>query len=222
MLSFSDISRYGFLENVIRQGWICKPGIRYWQISPLCQSIHKPPVFRIKPTGIGGLEPINLLRDVPQVSLGTLYRLLANADAQRLNADVVDVMRLIEDNHTVLVHLRGDDAGHPGVEQVLVAVDDDIGVLDHVPGEEVGAYPALAAERAEVSEGVDPGLNVQGEVAFAGCGVEGLEVVAERGGGFPVVGGLLADLGRGEASAAGVDGAGCRHLWVDAKVLAGG
>lgn len=109
--------------------------------------------------------PIDLLRDAPQVSLGTFQCLLADADAQRLNADVVDVVRLIKHNHALLLHLPGHNAGHLRVEQVLVAVDHHIGVLDHLPGEEVGAYPALTAERTEVGESVDPRGHERGEVA---------------------------------------------------------
>lgn len=168
--------------------------------------------------------PIDLLRDAPQVSLGTFERLLADADTESLNADIIDVVRLVEDDDALLLHLPGHNAGHLGINQVLVAVDHDIGVLDHLPREEVGADPAVAAEGAEVGEGVDAGGHVGGEVTGGGGAVEGLEEVAERGG-VRVWGGPVAHPRRGEAAAGGVDGVaggGGGGLGVDAEVLAGG
>lgn len=136
--------------------------------------------------------PVDLLRDAPQVSLSSFQRLLADADAQRLYADIVDVVSLIENYHTLLLHLPGHNAGHLGVEQVLVAVHDNIGVLDHLPGKEVRADPALPPERAEVGESVHPRRHEGGEVAGGSGPIERLVELAQRGG-FRVGGGLLAD-----------------------------
>jgi hypothetical protein len=171
-----------------------------------------------------GVVPVDLLRDAPQISLCAFQRLLADADAQRLYADIVNVVSLIEHDHTLLLHLPGHNAGHLGVEQVLVAVHHNIGVLDHLPGKEVRADPALPSERAEVCQGVHPGRHEGGEVAGGSGPVERLVELAQRGG-VRVGGGLLADPGGRKAAAGGVDGVpggGGGRLRVDAEVLAGG
>lgn len=105
----------------------------------------------------------------------------------------------------------------------MVAVHHNIGVLDHLPGEEIGADPPLPPERAEVSEGVHPGWHEGGEVPGGGGAVERLVELTQRRG-LRVGRGLLADPGGREAAARGVDGVPGRRggrLRVDAEVLAG-
>lgn len=57
MLCFANISRHSLLQNIIRQGRVCKPSIRDRKISSLCQTINEPVVLCTQSTSISGLEP---------------------------------------------------------------------------------------------------------------------------------------------------------------------
>lgn len=167
--------------------------------------------------------PVDLLGHAVEVPGGPVEGLAADADAERLDADIIYVVSLIEDDNTLPLHLPGDDHGDLGVEQVLVAVHDHIGISDHLPGQEVGAPPFLAAEGAEVAEGVDAG----GEEDGVGAGGGGAVVCLEEGTGGDGAGWAFgsggADPAGGEAAAGGVDGVaggGRKRVGIDAEVLA--
>lgn len=95
--------------------------------------------------------PLDLLGHLGEIPGGTFQRLLPDADTERLNADVVNVMGLVEHNDAFLLHLLGYNGGHLGVEQVLVAVDHDIGVANHLPGKEVGAPALVTAKSTQIT-----------------------------------------------------------------------
>lgn len=59
-----------------------------------------------------------------------------------LDADVVDVMCLVEHDDALALHRLGDELRDLGVEQVLVVVHHHVGERDDVPSQEVWA-PAL-------------------------------------------------------------------------------
>lgn len=101
--------------------------------------------------------PIDLLDHAVEIPGGAFQCLPPNANAEGLDTHIVNVMGLIEHDYALPLHLFGDDAGDLRVEQILVAVDHDIGIAYGLPGEEVGAPALVPAEGAEILERVDTG-----------------------------------------------------------------
>lgn len=136
-------------------------------------------------------------------------------------------MRLVKHHHALLLHLFGDNPGHLGIQQVLVAIHHHIGILDHLPREEVRAHPLLLAVLPEVLQRVHPRRQHDG---VRPAGVRQRRVVLEEGAERDLARGALggggADPGGGEAAAGGVNGVagggGGEGGGVDAEVLAGG
>lgn len=63
---------------------------------------------------------------------------------------------LIEDDDALRLELLGDEPRHLGVEDVLVVIDENVGVVDHVSRQKVGAPSFLPPEGFEVVQRVDP------------------------------------------------------------------
>lgn len=53
---------------------------------------------------------------------------LVNIDAHRLDADVVDVVGLVKNHDRVPAHFAGNKLGNFGIQEVVVAVHDNIAV----------------------------------------------------------------------------------------------
>ena len=84
------------------------------------------------------------LRKAVDAAVRIVERRPRQVDAERLDAHVVDVVRLVEHDDRVFAHLATDLLGHFRIEQVVEAVDDDVGERHHPPHRKVRAYPLVA------------------------------------------------------------------------------
>ena len=68
-------------------------------------------------------------------NLAPFQKFLVDADAHGVDADVVDVVRLVEDHDGVSGQVFRHNLGNLWVKQIVVTVDDDVGLSDHQPDE---------------------------------------------------------------------------------------
>ena len=104
------------------------------------------------------LEAVDIGAELAEVALGGVEGGQAEVDAHHLDADVVDVVRLVEDDDALALHRARDELRDLRVEEVLVVVHDDVGERDHVTREEVRAPPLRPPEALELLERVHAGL----------------------------------------------------------------
>lgn len=133
-------------------------------------------------------------------------------------------MSLIEYHDAFPLHLSRDDLGDLGVQKILIAVDHHIGIVDHVPGEEVGTPSPLLTEGPQVLERVHAGRKKDSFGAPRGRPIVGLEERTGGDGPGGRLGGAGADPTGGQAAAGGVDGVaggGGDDAGINAEVLPG-
>ena len=89
----------------------------------LPQAPHQPLVLVPQPRRVARLGPLHSTPQPPNVPRRGLERRRAQGHRQRLDADVVDVVRLVEHDDTLALEVAGDHLGDLRVQHVLVVVD---------------------------------------------------------------------------------------------------
>eukprot|EP00982_Pelagococcus_subviridis_P011619 31103-Pelagococcus_subviridis.AAC.9 len=118
--------------------------------------VHERVVLRAQPSLVRLLRALDLRGQRGDVPSRDVQRLLPQVHRQRLDAHVVDVVRLVEHHDALLLELPAHQAAHLGIEQVLIVVHDDVAALDHVPRGEVRAPAFRSSELPQIREGVHP------------------------------------------------------------------
>eukprot|EP00960_Hanusia_phi_P074338 768216-Hanusia_phi.AAC.2 len=136
---------------------------------------HQPLVLLSQLLSVLLLALLNGAGECSDVSRGPVQVLPVDVNAERFDADIVDVVRLVKHKDALLLHVPRHQQRDLRVDHVRVVVHDHVGVPDHVPGREVGAPPLLLPQRPQVVEGVHPRL----EEALRSVLVEALEEAAD-------------------------------------------
>mmetsp|Transcript_33647 Transcript_33647/g.32672 ORF Transcript_33647/g.32672 Transcript_33647/m.32672 type:complete len:282 (+) Transcript_33647:1152-1997(+) len=175
VLCLPDAPRDGFLQGVALEQGVGEELLLTDPEGAQVETLHELLVLIIQLLTVGHLHLRHQFVQSLDVVAGKLEDLAVDVEAEGLDAGVVDVVALVEHHDALLLKLLGHQIRNLRVQHVRVVVDNDVGLEEEVPGEEVGAHVVFLPVLPQVFQRV----NALGELVGVDLLPEAFVVEAE-------------------------------------------